>query len=184
MNRFQGTNSARQCSMAGLYDNPIPTQFLAPIDCLEIPALEKKWPLRKIFFCTGPTRPAKKGNPLTYTLYTPFALVKESSTSQHSLVLGGEQYGTLNFFWTCPEFHSVILTSYFIRQAMSQEINWWPFSWFSTSWDCTISSESYCFILFFYVSFKEHLFGRQELFFFSIHIFAVGFCWSVCWLFT
>jgi hypothetical protein len=25
-------------SLAGLYDNPIPTRFLAPIDCLKIPA--------------------------------------------------------------------------------------------------------------------------------------------------
>jgi hypothetical protein len=38
-NRFQGTNSARLCSLAGRYDNPIPTRFLAPIDCLKIPAL-------------------------------------------------------------------------------------------------------------------------------------------------
>jgi hypothetical protein len=28
MNRFQGTNSARQCSLAGRYDNPIPTPSL------------------------------------------------------------------------------------------------------------------------------------------------------------
>ncbi len=33
-NRFQGTNSARLCSLAGRYDNPIPTRFLSPIDCL------------------------------------------------------------------------------------------------------------------------------------------------------
>jgi hypothetical protein len=39
-NRFQGTNSARLCSLAGLYDKPIPTRFLAPIDCLKIPAEE------------------------------------------------------------------------------------------------------------------------------------------------
>jgi hypothetical protein len=26
-------------SLAGRYDNPIPTRFLAPIDCLKIPAL-------------------------------------------------------------------------------------------------------------------------------------------------
>ena len=38
-NRFQGTNSARLCSLAGRYDNPIPTRFLAPIDFLKIPAL-------------------------------------------------------------------------------------------------------------------------------------------------
>jgi hypothetical protein len=37
-NRFQGTNSARLCSLAGRYDNPIPTRFLAPIDCLKISA--------------------------------------------------------------------------------------------------------------------------------------------------
>jgi hypothetical protein len=37
-NRFQGTNSARLSSLAGRYDNPIPTRFLALIDCLKIPA--------------------------------------------------------------------------------------------------------------------------------------------------
>ncbi len=37
-NRFQVTNSARLCSLAGRYDNPIPPWFLAPIDCLKIPA--------------------------------------------------------------------------------------------------------------------------------------------------
>ncbi len=37
-NRFQGTNSARLHSLAGRYDNPIPTRFLAPLDCLKIPA--------------------------------------------------------------------------------------------------------------------------------------------------
>ncbi len=37
-NRFQGKNSASLCSLAGRYDNPIPTQFLAPIDCSKIPA--------------------------------------------------------------------------------------------------------------------------------------------------
>ena len=29
-NRFQGTNSARLCSLVGRYENPIPTRFLAP----------------------------------------------------------------------------------------------------------------------------------------------------------
>jgi hypothetical protein len=37
-NRFQGMNSASLCSLAGPYDNPIPNRFLAPIDCLKIPA--------------------------------------------------------------------------------------------------------------------------------------------------
>jgi hypothetical protein len=34
-NRFQGTNSAKLCSLAGRYNNPILTRFLAPIDCLK-----------------------------------------------------------------------------------------------------------------------------------------------------
>jgi hypothetical protein len=38
-NRFQGIYSASLCSLSGRYDNPIPTRFLAPIDCLKIPAL-------------------------------------------------------------------------------------------------------------------------------------------------
>ncbi len=38
-NGFQGINSASLCSLAGRYDNPIPTRFLAAIDCLKIPAL-------------------------------------------------------------------------------------------------------------------------------------------------
>jgi hypothetical protein len=32
-------NSASLCSLAGRYDNPIPTRFLAPTDCLKISAL-------------------------------------------------------------------------------------------------------------------------------------------------
>ncbi len=30
--------SANLCGLAGPYDNPIPTRFLAPIDCSTIPA--------------------------------------------------------------------------------------------------------------------------------------------------
>ncbi len=37
-NQFQGTIFARLCSLAGRYDNPIPTRFLAPIDCFKSPA--------------------------------------------------------------------------------------------------------------------------------------------------
>ncbi len=43
-NRFQEINSASLCSLAGQYGNPIPTRFLAPIDCvprrLYFPALQ------------------------------------------------------------------------------------------------------------------------------------------------
>ncbi len=39
LNRFQGINSASLCSLAGRYDNPFPTRFLAPLDCLKVPTL-------------------------------------------------------------------------------------------------------------------------------------------------
>jgi hypothetical protein len=39
-NRFQGINSASLCSLTGRYDNPNPTLFLTPIDCLKIPEPE------------------------------------------------------------------------------------------------------------------------------------------------
>ncbi len=35
-------NSASLCSLAGRYDNPIPTRCLAPIDLLKIPAQGKR----------------------------------------------------------------------------------------------------------------------------------------------
>ncbi len=38
-NRFQGIDSASLCSLADRYNNPIPSRFLAPIDCSKIPAL-------------------------------------------------------------------------------------------------------------------------------------------------
>jgi hypothetical protein len=38
-NRFQGINSTSLCSLAGRYDNPVPSRFLAPIECLIIPTL-------------------------------------------------------------------------------------------------------------------------------------------------
>ncbi len=41
-NRLQGISSASLCGLAGQYDNPIPTRFLAPVDCLKIPALIPK----------------------------------------------------------------------------------------------------------------------------------------------
>jgi hypothetical protein len=37
--RFNGINSASLCCLAGRYDKPIPTRFLALIDCSKIPAL-------------------------------------------------------------------------------------------------------------------------------------------------
>jgi hypothetical protein len=42
-------NSASLCSLAGRYDNPIPTRCLAPIYCLKIPALLFVHPNLKIY---------------------------------------------------------------------------------------------------------------------------------------
>ncbi len=52
-NWFQGLNSASLCSLVSRYDNPIPTRFLAPIDCLKIPALVKwsQWQPAPPAFC-------------------------------------------------------------------------------------------------------------------------------------
>jgi hypothetical protein len=47
-NRFKGNNSVSLCSLAGRYDNSIPTQFVAPIDLLKIPALHNEVELLKL----------------------------------------------------------------------------------------------------------------------------------------
>jgi hypothetical protein len=47
-NGFQGMNSASLWSLAGRYDNPIPTRCLAPIDCLKIPALTARYENRVV----------------------------------------------------------------------------------------------------------------------------------------
>jgi hypothetical protein len=59
MNRFQGLNAASLCSQAGRCDNPIPTRFLAPIDCLKIPELYSMdqislviWSMQYSVYCT------------------------------------------------------------------------------------------------------------------------------------
>ncbi len=39
-NQFQGIGSASLCNTAGQHNNPIPTRFLAPVDCSKIPALD------------------------------------------------------------------------------------------------------------------------------------------------
>ncbi len=35
--------SASLCSLVGRYDNPIPTRFLSPLDCLKIPSLAGRY---------------------------------------------------------------------------------------------------------------------------------------------
>jgi hypothetical protein len=51
-NRFHGIDSAILCSLAELYDNPIPSRFLAPIDCTKISALNKFNENFLFFLCT------------------------------------------------------------------------------------------------------------------------------------
>ncbi len=41
--------TASLCSLAGRYDNPLPTEFLAPIDCSKIPALELYFTSSKLY---------------------------------------------------------------------------------------------------------------------------------------
>jgi len=50
-NWFQETNSARLFSLVGRYDTPIPTQFLAYIDGLKIPAQDwaDRFPVGEIY---------------------------------------------------------------------------------------------------------------------------------------
>jgi hypothetical protein len=62
-------NSACLCSLAGRYDNPIPTRFLAPIDFLKIPAL----PLKN----RGRGRGRSHGSSLISAHYTLFAILEE-----------------------------------------------------------------------------------------------------------
>jgi hypothetical protein len=62
MNRFQGTNSASLCSLTGRYDNPIPPWFLAPIDCLKIPA--------QYVLVAGPTHGLQGDSLILYTWIT------------------------------------------------------------------------------------------------------------------
>jgi hypothetical protein len=47
-NWFQGIDSASLCSLAGRYDKPIPTRFLAPIDCSKIQEQRAERALRYI----------------------------------------------------------------------------------------------------------------------------------------
>ncbi len=54
-NRFQGTKSARLCTLACRYDNPIPIRFLLPTDCLKIPA-QVTWIYGHVLTETGRNR--------------------------------------------------------------------------------------------------------------------------------
>jgi hypothetical protein len=55
--RFQGINSASLFSLAGRFDNPIPTRFLAPIDCLKIQAQLNNLTIISPFAGTGSILP-------------------------------------------------------------------------------------------------------------------------------
>jgi hypothetical protein len=47
-NRFQGIDSASLCSLAGQYDKPIPTRFLALIDVLKFKNRRTKTPTKMV----------------------------------------------------------------------------------------------------------------------------------------
>ncbi len=74
-NKFYGSNSASLCSLAGRYDNSIPTSFLATIDCLKIPAqdafksddLSPPWLSECTLLCTYTAGPPYK----VHIHYTP-----------------------------------------------------------------------------------------------------------------
>jgi hypothetical protein len=83
-NRFQGMNSASLCSVAGRYDNPITSQFLALIDSLKIPAQDKI----VLYRHDEPNEPTKEG-PALFVLHktkSPFASVSTVSRGHPYLV--------------------------------------------------------------------------------------------------
>jgi len=86
-NRFQGMSSASQFSLAGRYYNPIPTRFLAPIDCLKIPAQY----LTVAAQIQGPPNKPQKMliiDRMTMSKWRPFPF---SSYTNRRLILHGEQ---------------------------------------------------------------------------------------------
>jgi hypothetical protein len=77
-----GMNSASLCSLAGRYDNPIPT----PIDCLKIPALLTLLPfclLRKQLLCIPPLCPFMRHTDGLACLYSASAMKKRDKASNH-----------------------------------------------------------------------------------------------------
>jgi hypothetical protein len=56
-NRFLETNSARLFSLAGRYDNSIPSRFLAHIDCLKNFSTGNRMRNKKGHFCRKISRP-------------------------------------------------------------------------------------------------------------------------------
>jgi hypothetical protein len=84
-NRCQGINSASLCSLAGWYDNPIPTRCLAPIDFLKILAL-----IKQLVWYSGRRAWAAcwTGGPLTWGTATSPASPPTSASTAASLTLG------------------------------------------------------------------------------------------------
>jgi hypothetical protein len=84
-NRCQGINSASLCSLAGRYDNPIPSRCLAPIEFLKIPAQNRKLKSRygarnrfqepSLELSSGPVR-----QPFAYLVPSPHSGTKVTDT--------------------------------------------------------------------------------------------------------
>ncbi len=91
-NRFQ-MQSASLCSLAGRYDNPIPNRFLAPIDCLKIPALNTgcetwdDWTTGHVVMFTG-----------TLDIWTLYIWTPDTWTS-NTRTVDSRTHGLLDF-WT------------------------------------------------------------------------------------
>ncbi len=77
-------NSASLCSLAGRYNNPIPTRFLAPIGCLKIPAQAWKMALeflKNLLYYIFPCLPKSFRKILSYGRYLPY-VIKTDQTDQ------------------------------------------------------------------------------------------------------
>jgi hypothetical protein len=99
-NRCQGINSASLCSMAGRYDNPIPTRCLAPTDFLKIPALGSN---PDISWATPPFQPRRQDFVIIIAIHEPNHVKRTSPLCQserlHFKYKVRSIFGTLEF-WT------------------------------------------------------------------------------------
>ncbi len=115
-NQFKWINSISMCSLACRYDNPIPIRFLAPVDCLKIPAQDCHWPAEDL----GNTAVGDLQNPGYVTgsgsRVCQLNWTWQVNTVWYQLNIGG-QFGRLN--WTLK----VNLVSS-TKPSRSFQLNW------------------------------------------------------------
>ena len=107
---FQGMNSTSLCSLAGRYDKPIPTWFLAPTCCLNIPARgNKPFSEHLIHFPHfSDSLSRATGAPLSGLSYLRSALTRS--------VLVPVGLGTPEIFYFLPKY--VSLSNFCLRKAL------------------------------------------------------------------